>query len=158
MILQCEEFSRYRRRKVPPLRATIPFPNIQTNKTFMANRDDGFGTDELGRKMAYAKAKAQGVSTSGKFYNPQLQMWVESKDQIKKVCEERGLQCEGLVNVKGREPDTEPKPYRIADDIVQREVERTIRDSGETEIGPKEWTELTETTRERLMPVGEVPV
>lgn len=156
-ILACEEFRRSQRKQRRGKRGTFPCPNVQSSTTFMANRDDlGFGTDEVARKRAVAKARARGISTSG-YYNPQLQMWIDSKDQLRRVCEQRGLQCEGLVNVKGREPDVKPEPYRVADDIVEREVETVLADSGNPEISRKERATLTEDTRERLSPVGGEP-
>ena len=38
----------------------VPRVHLHTNKTFMANRDDGFGKDEVARKREYAKARKNG--------------------------------------------------------------------------------------------------
>lgn len=128
----------------------FPVVNLHTNKTFVANRDDGFGLDNRGRKRAYAKAKAQGISTSGKFWSPQLNSWIGGKDDVVRICQQRGLTCEGSVNYKPPEKDPPPeKAYEVAPDIVQKEVQEIKTEHGH-EMTAKELHELPEATKERL--------
>ena len=47
------------------------------------------------------------------------------RGQIKAVCQQRGLACEGAVKVKGRAPSDKPG-VRLADDIVDRKVSAMV--------------------------------
>ena len=75
--------------------------------------------------------------------------WIGSRADIRRKCEERGLGCEGAVNVKERELPPAPPPIPVASDIVAREVRKTIAEVGEKPT-PKERAELTEQTTRRL--------
>lgn len=99
----------------------FPCPAIHTNTTFMANRDDEFEGDRKVRKHAMDKARAAGVSPTGKRffhglvpegkpYDPSG--WVsegDAKAEIKRKCELNRFNCEGLVTSKvpGIEPADE---------------------------------------------------
>ena len=48
------------------------------------------------------------------------------RGHIKKVCEDRGLPCEGAVNVKGGEPRP-PEPVRLAADLAEDIVKKRIQ-------------------------------
>ena len=48
------------------------------------------------------------------------------RGHIKKVCEDRGLPCEGAVNVKGRDPKP-PEPTRLAADLAEGIVKKRIQ-------------------------------
>ncbi len=123
---------------------------LSTSTTFMANRDDGFGTDDRSRKRHHAKARAAGINPTGKVWSPQLNEWFSSKDDVKRICERKGMTCEGLVNVKGPAVEVKEGPYRVANDLVQEEVETIVARDHEGHIGEQALTDLTETTRERL--------
>lgn len=132
------------------LQFVFPVVNVCTSTTFMANRDDGFGLDDVARKRAYKKARAQGINPTGKVWMPGLNAWIEGRDDVKHICEARGLGCQGAgLNVKARQPENPPeeKPYRVADDIVANEVERIVEDQ-KGDVGPKERKQLAETIRE----------
>lgn len=148
-------------------RTTLPFGlcNLNTDTTFMANRDDGLQCDKATRKRAYAKARAAGVNPTGKTYCPGLarlgvrhdpQAWINGKADVKRVCKSRGSSCTGSVNVKASATDVEPEPYRVADDLVERQVNETI-EQNDLRPTPKQRTELTEAAHEKLMPVGGTP-
>ena len=146
-------------------RTTLSFglANLNTDTTFMANRDDGLQCDEATRKRAYAKARAAGVSPHGKTYCPGLakerhdpEAWVSSKADVRRVCETRGYDCEGSVNVQAGAHDVQPEPYRVADDIVEANVEKTCIEN-DLKPTPKQRQEMTEATHDRLMPVGGTP-
>lgn len=134
-------------------------PNVSTDTTFMAGShvDDGFGTNEWSRKQARAKAKAAGVDINGARYCPQLcpqgeslspKAWVRGKADVKRRCQELGVGCEGSVKVP--EPShefAEPKPYRVADSIVNDRVQREIEGK---HFSKKEIADLREKTAKRL--------
>ena len=132
------------------LRSTLGVPGIATNKTFMANRDDGFGSDDAGRKRAYAKARAQGINPTGKVWMPQLNAWVGGRDDVKRICEQKNYNCDGLVTHRAHEtPPPEKKRYEVDEKIVQREVNEII-ETQQPDATPKERKKLVEETRTRL--------
>lgn len=123
----------------------FPTPNIQTETTWLANRDDGFGDNIRGRRAAIARARAAGVSTSGKVYCPSLcrrgqqydpQAWVADKADAARVARENNWDSPDL-GVRSRPVEKESKPYEVADDIVARrlgaEVERREGDMTDKE-------------------------
>lgn len=128
----------------------FPVPAISTNKTFLAGRGDGLGSDDRARKLKYAQAKANGVSTAGKVWSPQLNTWISGKDDVKRICQQRNLHCEGLVNVQGH--DVQPPEqgrYQVAEDIVDQEVGRISEEHGD-EMTAKQKLNLRDETRQRL--------
>lgn len=128
----------------------FPAPAIRTGKQFRGNRGDGFGHDERGRRRAHAKARAQGISTSGKWWSPQLNAWIGGDDDVKRICQQRRLACSGSVNYTPPPKEPEPeKPYQVAEDIAEREVQDVLEEHGH-EMTSKEIKELPEKTREEL--------
>lgn len=135
----------------------FPCPNIQSETTFLANRDDGFGNDNRSRRVAMARAKAAGVSTAGKLYCPGLcppgeslspKAWITDKADARRICRENNWSSETL-GVKSDRIETEPKPYRVADDLVADEVKRVVK-SREGDVSPKEHENLKHEVREQL--------
>lgn len=62
-----------------------------------------------------AKARQAGVSVSGKVYKSQLasypgdpRAWVGSRDDVKDVCNERNMLCDGKLTRNGHTPDPTP--------------------------------------------------
>ena len=136
---------------------------LDTDTTFMANRGDGVQCGNAAKKQAYAAARTAGVSPDGKTYCPGLaqkrhdpEAWIGSKADVKRVCESRGYDCEGSVNVKHRATDIVPDPYRVADDLVERQVEKTI-EQNDLRPTPKQRQDLTEAAAEKLMPACGTP-
>ncbi|MFZ5832404.1 MAG: zinc ribbon domain-containing protein [Planctomycetota bacterium] len=102
-----------------------PVPAIRTDSTFMAGRGDGFGAKEhYARSLAVAQAKSRGETPKG-FYCKQLGRWVEDRDHLKTVLRESGHGCEEL-GIKPQFPEVpfHERPYRVADHLVEREIER----------------------------------
>lgn len=87
-------------------------PYGNTDCTFLAERENGRqfqDTPWLGDKYK-RRAEADGVDVTGKVYLGQLaeypgdpKAWVNSRDDVRRVCEERGWGCEGMVDVKGQQ-------------------------------------------------------
>lgn len=130
--------------------------NLQTDTVFMAgsHEDDGFGNDNEWRKRALKKARAAGVSTTGKRYHPGLasepcdpRAWYDSKGYVEKRVREMGKSCEGAVNVEQVIPDAPhpvDKPYRCAPDMVDNEVAEVIREKHGGKVSVKKFRDIQE--------------
>ena len=120
-------------------------------------RDEFRGVKWL-REKAERKARAAGVNPTGKRFMSQLarfeddpQAWVDSKADIKRVCEKEGFRCRGAVNVEAPERDPEPaKPYRVADDIVDRTVREKLIADGVDKVSKAEFSQLKEQASRQL--------
>lgn len=149
-----------------PMEYRFSVPSIQTDTTFIRS-GDGFGSDDRTRRIAYQQAKEAGINPEGKRYSPQLarrglrwkdpEAWVSSKDDVRRVCERRGLGCDGAVTVKAREPERglDDVPYTIAPDIVERNVNAIVEKMGP--VDAKTRKKLREDVHNKLMPAGGKP-
>jgi hypothetical protein len=83
------------------------------------------------------------------FYSGQLQRWVSSKSDVKRICAEKNWDCEGSVSHKSYwdKPRDDEVPYQVADDIVDDAVFSTLVDNP---TALKDDPELIEKTRTRL--------
>lgn len=142
-----------------PKRTTLPFGlcYLQTDTTFLRGSEDGYGTDQRGRKTAHAKARAAGVNISGMRYCPGLatemhdpKAWVGSRSDVKRIAEARGLGIEGTVTVRAPEVEHIEKPYEVANNLVEREVDRIVREEAQGDVSVKERCDLKEQTKVRL--------
>lgn len=137
---------------------------LQTDTTFMAGRDDGC-VDDFKRRVAYSAARKAGVNPTGKTFHPGLcaqgkpndpEAWIShdnARADIKRRCEALNYAAEGDINVKQRQPETDPNegPYRVSDKIVQREVNEIVaKEHGGEALPPKKMADLVEATSERM--------
>lgn len=140
-------------------------PAIITDTTFTRTMDDGFGNDQIRRRMAYAAARRAGVNPNGKIYCPGLcrrgrpfdpGAWVSAshaRAEIRRRCEQLNYACEGDITVKQRpseRPAPDEAPYRVADEIVQKEVAEIVQREHGGKLTPKKRQKLVEETSERL--------
>lgn len=108
-------------------------PRIRTAATFIANAAHGGAQFGAGTREHYlALAREAGVSTDGKAYDGRLarfpgdpEAWIESQDDVRRVCERRGWGCDGDVKVKAPEAPPVERPL-VADDIVEDLVEQRL--------------------------------
>lgn len=110
-------------------------PRGKTDDTFNTIQDNCNGK-QFERQPAIGdlyrrQAEAAGVSTTGKVYLSALaeypgdpHAWVSGRGDVRRRCLEKGWGCEGAVTLKGRE--YEHQPVALAEDIVQREVEKRL--------------------------------
>ena len=112
------------------LLATRSFPGVRgTSSAFMKGthaQDSGYDA------MRYRAAAAQGVDTNGKRYLAGLarypndpEAWVSGLSDVRRVCEARGWNCEGAVDVSSYEADGSgelARDYEVADDIVEQRL------------------------------------
>jgi len=105
--------------------------------------DSGFMRGTNGKKW---------ISQLGNKNDPRA--WVSSADDLRTEVKRRGWSCEGMVNVKGAKQDIpDPQPYRVADDLVEKEVARRV----EEDPGLAQRTKpdvLRESVREAISPAN----
>ena len=115
----------------------FPLPALRTDSTFQAGRRKVNDLlDPRTRKRYNAMASSAGVSTTGKTYSAQLagypgdpQAWIDSRADVTRICRNRGLQCNGSVNVSGADGDVAdrqgvPDDKLVGDRIAEIELEK----------------------------------
>lgn len=139
-------------------------PSLQTDTRWLAGHCNGnqfAGTERseaVGRHYQRV-ARQAGVSTEGAVYKSQLarfpgdpQAWVRSKSDCIAIAAQRGMTLEGSVNyrpaVEREAPD--PGPYRVADEIVDREYEILCDQQPDAAHADKQ--QVKDQIREKLSP------
>lgn len=160
--MNMEERNAFRMKRRRELRSLFPMPYLQTDTSL--HLGDGFGNNPLARKMAYKRARAAGIDPNGKTYCANLAderghqdpgAWVPHHDfrgHVKKVCQNRGYGCDGSVSVKSPavEDTMMDRPYRVADDLVEQEVDTVVGKEHEGHVTPKKRADLKEQIAEQL--------
>lgn len=121
-------------------------PRVLTDAVFLA----GFGTLDKQVKSdeqcnwLVSRAKAQGYDVGpNHVYNPHLARFTgdgeafippsDARGHVQKICEKRGLECNGAVNVKAVQRDPQPQPKskgkRLASNIVDRIEQRMLTEN-----------------------------
>jgi hypothetical protein len=113
--------------------ATNSFPGVRgTDSVFMAG---SHCQDSPLDRMREEAAKAQGVDTNGKRYISGLarfsndpEAWVSGLGDVKRICEERGWNCHGAIDVEAPEATGDPwdGEYQAAPDLIEDHVERRL--------------------------------
>lgn len=135
-------------------------PHIHTDDALLRGRweEDEFDGNAAIRKAYEAEARRAGVNPTGKKYLGGVagrpkdpRGWVSDASDVRRICRETGRGCRGMMDIKPTYPDEpDDQPYRVADDIVGEEVRQIVEREAGGEVSPRERTELTEQTRERL--------
>ena len=115
-------------------------PSLSTDTRWLAGHHSHrqFGDSVAGRKLGnlvLGEARRQGVSVEGAVYKPGLASypgdptaWVRDRADVKRIAAMKNLEIEGLGvthhAVDDGTPDPLTQPYRVAPDIVEREIER----------------------------------
>lgn len=114
------------------------------------------------RQHYLKQARAMGIEPNGKVYKGGLvreeykgrfdpEALVDSTHDVKKIIEQRGWSCEGMVNVSGPDVDVpEELPTYIADDLVEEHAASEAVAMGAETMSVKEFKSLKEKTRARL--------
>lgn len=100
----------------------------------------------------------QDTHETGKKYISQLarypndpRAWVSSRGDVLRICEQENWDCSGLVNYRATDLGTAPPPrIDIAEDIVQREMEREVEKNPGAATMRRE--DLREKVRNRIKP------
>ena len=114
-----------------PMEWQFPCPNISTDTTFMAG-------------MPEASKRGSGV------FNAQMNRVVYGKGDIRNYCEQHGIGCEGVVNVKRRPLDEDPGPYRAADVHVESEVNEIVAAEHGGRVSKRKRGAIKESVAERF--------
>lgn len=139
-------------------------PSIRTNDTFMRGKKHGADLDMTDETFANYKRKAEaaGVSTSGKHYYGSVatrpgdpEAWCGSADEAIAAAKRKEM----LIEINGRTYDFRRKyddtpddePYRVADDIVEREVGEQIKVEGGN-VSKKRRRQIEEEIRDEITP------
>lgn len=125
--------------KLAMMFATQQTPYIKSDCTFLHGHCNGnqFEKNPEQGDFIQSVAKEEGVDTTGAVYMGGLaeypgdpRAWVRSRDDVRRICTERGWDCDGSVTVRAAHKDHAPGPA-VADDIVDAEVHKMILDSPE---------------------------
>ena len=150
-------FRAQRRRE---LRSSFPVPYLQTDTSL--HLGDGFENDGI-RRIAYARARAAGIDPNGKIYMTGLSddrgyedpdAWVPHYDfrsRVAQVCHDRGHSCDGTVNVKPPELESDPldEPYRVDPEAIDWEVDEINEEHHGGQMTEKQKTDLHEELAEK---------
>jgi len=107
----------------------------------------------------YAKlAKKMGVDVTGKVYISGLaeypgdpKAWVSGKGDVRRVCEERGWNCRGAVNVKS-EMRQEPQSVGLSRDVVEEKVNEYLDSVPEVDRAAMRVSDIREQVIDRIAP------
>ena len=140
----CEDFIHPSGKRLRPscpvcgdmLKWQFPMPALFTDTTFLANRpDDGKGAG---------------------FYSAQLGRRVTSRDDVKRFCQENGHGCEGCVEVKRREPESDPldKPRYVNDTVAKRHADMIVDNEHGGQVTPKKYKDIVDRVKHEAVGGG----
>lgn len=133
-------------------------PRGSTDSTFFA----GVGTlnsqvkDKRARERLFANAKKEGITLTGnEYYLPTLCRenypldplaaipHALGKAEIKRRIEEKGVEFQdGTFNIKGRQPESAPKPkYRLHPRLVRQKLKQELADPANAKVDRRELVE-----------------
>jgi hypothetical protein len=134
-------------------------PQANTDREFLEGHCNGSQFQKRPQDgEAYKKVADQaGVSITGKVYKSSLarypgdpEAWVSGRGDVQRICEARGLGCDGSVKVQKREKDVEPSPsVGVAEHLVSEAVLAQTEGKG---LSAREVRDVREKTRDRLTP------
>lgn len=133
-------------------------PMSNTDREFLEGHCCGNQFEKVPWLGDYYKkiAERAGVNVTGKVYKSSLaaypgdpRAWVSSRDDVRRICEERGWGCEGAVRVPLRR-DVEPPDIAVADDILEDRVQDMI--DANPELALRDRNELKEEVKEKIKP------
>ena len=145
-------------------------PALRTDVTFLQGRKtDGeqFAGDERSEiygREAVRQARAAGVNPTGKVYLHSLankpydpQAWVSDRNDVARVCRERGWGCSGIVNVD--RPDAgeveDDTPYRVDPKIVNEMYGDFLEDNPEVlHYSAQERADIKESIEKSISPTA----
>lgn len=126
-----------------------------TDRAFWQGYWNQFANDPTYGEFARRKAKAAGVDIKGKIYQHGLadepgdpKAWVSDLGDAKRRVKEMGASCDALGIKRRYLP--EPKPMRVADDLVHAEMARRIERQPHLR---KQLPKLKEQVREAITPI-----
>lgn len=141
-------------------------PALKTDTNYYRGTDDGFHGNQRLRELYHRRARAAGIDTTGKVYEPELvrkglqggvdpAAWVprtEGRSHIKRVLQNRRWSSEGRVEVAAPvyEVPDEKQDYRPADDLLEKATQMDIENHRLGKVGCKERRQLKEANAKLL--------
>ena len=132
-------------------------PGAKTDASFLEGFCNGNQFEKTPHVGNYYKSVADqaGVNVKGKIYQAGLaespgdpRAWIESRDDVKRICEERGWGCDGSVTLPVRNVKP-PDEIDVADDILEDHVQDVLDE--QPVLAPRRG-ELKEEIREQIKP------
>jgi len=137
-------------------------PQLNTDVAFLAERENGrqFERNPAIGDLYRSEAEANGCSVTGKIYVSQLadypgdpRAWVSSRGDAKRLLEERGWECDGLVKTPGVEKDHGPGVGVDPELLEDCTVEACLNDPALNERVMKgQWEEVKAEVFEKVAP------
>lgn len=130
---------------------------LGSDKRIFQGGDDGFGTNNYARQQALANARAAGVNVSGAKYFPTLaeepgdpSAWMRDTTDISRQATKIGADVDfGGRKQKGTVIEVpDDKPYQVADDIVEREVQGIVEKEHGGSVDVKTYDDLFHQVKE----------
>lgn len=118
---------------------------------YLTGHDDGL-VGESAQPIREQYRKATGGYPAGKRYMSQLarypgdpRAWVDSKADVKRICEEDNLNWvySGKLIHEARPPETDPddKPYEVAPDLINKRLAKAVELEPDLKHNPKKLAE-----------------
>lgn len=136
-------------------------PMSDTDREFMEGRCNGnqfVGQERVG-DMYRKEAEAAGVDITGRYYMASLASypgdptaWVSDRADVRRVCEAKGMGCQGAVSVRVQEATSEPRDVPLAADIVEDKVAEILSTLPESDRHHVDTVDLSEQVREVMTP------
>lgn len=135
-------------------------PQSKTDREFLRGHCNGNQFEDtpwIGEAYKHLAQEA-GVDPTGKVYLGQLarfpgdpEAWITGRGDVQRLCEERGWQCSGAVNVKASPLEASPE-VPIAEDIVSDMVERRLEKMDQGDLQKVDLGELRHEVAEKHSP------
>lgn len=135
-------------------------PLAQTDREFLMGHCNGNQFEKTpGVGDLYQKeARAAGVDPKGKIYLAGLAeypgdptAWVDGRGDVRKIVEERGWGCRGMVNVKPDNGRPQEETIDVADDLVAERVQDAIAEN--PELASRDQGELKHEVKQTMKPI-----
>lgn len=139
-------------------------PQARTDREFLRGHCNGnqFEKTPMVGDLYKRRAESAGVDVKGKVYLGSLarypgdpEAWVDGAADARRICEDRGWECNGFVNVKARQPLDDPVYPSVADDIIEDRVLDHLERMEDQEPGSSrsvDVVELGESIKESIKP------
>lgn len=141
-------------------------PGLKTDTRFVSRRepDKSIVGNRSIRDYYYSKARGAGVVPDSCFYVDGLadfpgdpNAWCQSKSELKKKCEAKGVGCVigGDEIVKTPVTPDVKKKYEVNPRVVAEETVKELRNAGEdpARLSKKELADVTEKVKHRITPL-----
>lgn len=109
--------------------------------------------------MYRREAEAAGVDVTGKRYLGGLarwpgdpEAWVSGRGDVKRICEQRGWNCNGAVKVKAPDDVAPPEHTPLADDIIDDKVAEILETVPAKDRPRVDTIDLREQVKDKMTP------